>query len=70
MTFDYSTTYKDKVSTLNKNRQFGYDLKVLKENGASVPLVGSFNEIVITIEIALAVIFKNVTHLKRRRATS
>ena len=66
--FDLASTtrIKDKVSTLNKNRQFSCDLKVLKENGASVPLVGSFNEIDHHGEIALAVIFKNVTHLKEK----
>ena len=57
---------KDKISTLNKNRQFSCDLRLLKENGNEVPLVGSFNEIDHHGEIALAVIFKNVTHLKEK----
>lgn len=57
---------KEKIATLNKNRQFSCDLRLLKENGNTVPLVGSFNEIDHHGEIALAVIFKNVTHLKEK----
>ncbi|MFP3454284.1 histidine kinase dimerization/phospho-acceptor domain-containing protein, partial [Bacillus sp. SIMBA_154] len=35
-------------------------------DGSKIPLVGSFNEIDHHGEIALAVIFKNVTHLKQK----
>ncbi|MDI4651422.1 MULTISPECIES: ATP-binding protein [Pseudoalteromonas] len=66
--FDVASTerIKDKIATLNKNRQFSCDLRLLKKNGSEVPLVGSFNEIDHHGEIALAVIFKNVTHLKEK----
>ena len=55
-----------KVSTLNVNRQFSCDLYLPREEGIGIPLVGSFNEIDHHGEIALAVIFKNVTHLKQK----
>ncbi|NRA77454.1 MAG: response regulator [Pseudoalteromonas sp.] len=66
--FDVASTerIKDKIATLSKNRQFSCDLRLLKKNGSEVPLVGSFNEIDHHGEIALAVIFKNVTHLKEK----
>lgn len=66
--FDVASTerIKDKIATLSKNRQFSCDLRLLKKNGTEVPLVGSFNEIDHHGEIALAVIFKNVTHLKEK----
>ncbi len=57
---------KEKITTLNKNRQFSCDLRMHKENGSEIPLVGSFNEIDHHGEIALAGIFKNVTHLKEK----
>ena len=57
---------KEKVATLNQNRQFSCDLQLPKLEGGSIPLVGSFNEIDHHGEIALAVIFKNVTHLKHK----
>ncbi|WP_404343016.1 ATP-binding protein [Pseudoalteromonas mariniglutinosa] len=60
------TSIKDSVLTLNKNRQFSCDLRLPKEDGTFVPLVGSFNEIDHHGEIALAVIFKNVSHLKEK----
>jgi len=55
-----------KISTLNVNRQFSCDLYLPREEGIGIPLVGSFNEIDHHGEIALAVIFKNVTHLKQK----
>lgn len=55
-----------KVATLNQNRQFSCDLYLPMEEGDGIPLVGSFNEIDHHGEIALAVIFKNVTHLKHK----
>lgn len=57
---------KKKISTLNSNRQFSYDVHLPVKNGSKVPLFGSFNEIDYHGEIALAVIFKNVTHLKQK----
>jgi PAS domain S-box-containing protein len=57
---------RDKISTLNSNRQFSYDLRLPIQSGGTVPLFGSFNEIDHHGEIALAVIFKNVTHLKQK----
>ena len=57
---------KDKISTLNSNRQFSCDLHIVNKDGSKIPLVGSFNEIDHHGEIALAVIFKNVTHLKQK----
>ena len=57
---------KDKVVTLNQNRQFSCDVHLPLEAGEGIPLVGSFNEIDHHGEIALAVIFKNVTHLKHK----
>lgn len=55
---------QNKIATLNSNRQFSCDLHLPSADGTNVPLVGSFNEIDHHGEIALAVIFKNVTHLK------
>ncbi|GAB0112363.1 hypothetical protein PA7559_36330 [Pseudoalteromonas distincta] len=63
---DSSKIIKDKISTLNSNRQFSCDLLLSKSEGGYIPLVGSFNEIDHHGEIALAVIFKNVTHLKQK----
>ncbi len=63
---DSSAIIKDKISTLNSNRQFSCDLYLSKTAGGYIPLVGSFNEIDHHGEIALAVIFKNVTHLKQK----
>ncbi|GAA59573.1 two-component system, OmpR family, sensor histidine kinase VicK [Pseudoalteromonas sp. BSi20652] len=63
---DSTLGIKDKISTLNNNRQFSCDLRLSKIAGGYVPLVGSFNEIDHHGEIALAVIFKNVTHLKQK----
>ena len=63
---DSITGIKDKILTLNSNRQFSCDLRLSKAAGGYVPLVGSFNEIDHHGEIALAVIFKNVTHLKQK----
>ena len=57
---------KDKISTLNSNRQFSCDLHIVNKDGSKIPLVGSFNEIDHHGEIALAVIFKNVSHLKQK----
>ena len=57
---------KDKINTLNQNRQFSCDLFLPRLEGRGIPLVGSFNEIDHHGEIALAVIFKNVTHLKHK----
>lgn len=57
---------KDKISTLNSNRQFSCDLHIPHKDGNKIPLVGSFNEIDHHGEIALAVIFKNVSHLKQK----
>ncbi len=57
---------KEKITTLNLNRQFSCDLYLPQKEGAGIPLVGSFNEIDHHGEIALAVIFKNVTHLKQK----
>ena len=48
------------------HRQFSYDLRLPIKSGGTVPLFGSFNEIDHHGEIALAVIFKNVTHLKQK----
>lgn len=61
-----SAEIKNKISTLNRNRQFSSDLRLQKTDGGYIPLVGSFNEIDHHGEIALAVIFKNVTHLKQK----
>ncbi|WP_149980626.1 ATP-binding protein [Pseudoalteromonas rhizosphaerae] len=55
---------KEKIATLNKNRQFSCDVYLPMEGEDAIPLVGSFNEIDHHGDIALAVIFKNVTHLK------
>jgi PAS domain S-box-containing protein len=55
---------KEKIATLNKNRQFSCDVYLPMKEGEAIPLVGSFNEIDHHGNIALAVIFKNVTHLK------
>lgn len=63
---DSSAGIKDKILTLNSNRQFSCDLRLTKTLGGYIPLVGSFNEIDHHGEIALAVIFKNVTHLKQK----
>lgn len=57
---------KEKITTLNVNRQFSCDLHLPLKNGTEIPLVGSFNEIDHHGEMALAVIFKNVTHLKQK----
>lgn len=63
---DSSAIIKNKITTLNSNRQFSCDLRLPIKEGLTVPLVGSFNEIDHHGEIALAVIFKNVTHLKQK----
>ena len=63
---DSTLGIKNKISTLNSNRQFSCDLRLSKTAGGYIPLVGSFNEIDHHGEIALAVIFKNVTHLKQK----
>ncbi|TMP46982.1 MULTISPECIES: ATP-binding protein [unclassified Pseudoalteromonas] len=60
------TRIKEKITTLSKNRQFSCDLRMLNKDGNDIPLVGSFNEIDHHGEIALAGIFKNVTHLKEK----
>ncbi|MCQ8878925.1 ATP-binding protein [Pseudoalteromonas shioyasakiensis] len=60
------TQIKEKITTLNQNRQFSCDLYLPQKDGSGIPLVGSFNEIDHHGEIALAVIFKNVTHLKQK----
>ena len=56
----------EKIFTLNINRQFSCDLYLPREGDTGIPLVGSFNEIDHHGDIALAVIFKNVTHLKQK----
>ncbi len=61
-----SKSIKTKIATLNQNRQFSCDLSLPQKEGGKIPLVGSFNEIDHHGEIALAVIFKNVTHLKEK----
>jgi len=60
------TNLQEKIASINLHRQFSCDLHLPVDNGETIPLVGSFNEIDHHGEMALAVIFKNVTHLKQK----
>jgi len=60
------TNLQEKITEINLHRQFSCDLHLPSGHGETIPLVGSFNEIDHHGEMALAVIFKNVTHLKQK----
>lgn len=56
---------KQTFSSLPHKRQFSADVNFPTENGV-VPMIGSFNEIDHHGEMAYAVIFKNIAHLKEK----
>ncbi|KZN66123.1 hypothetical protein N473_11170 [Pseudoalteromonas luteoviolacea CPMOR-1] len=58
---------KSRIETGLIARHFDCDLVLPRQEGVSIPLMGTFIEIDHHGEIALAAIFKNVAHLKRKQ---
>ncbi|KID54933.1 histidine kinase [Pseudoalteromonas luteoviolacea] len=58
---------KSRIETSLIARHFDCDLVLPRQEGVSIPLMGTFIEIDHHGEIALAAIFKNVAHLKRKQ---